>query len=597
MSPDVAPDPAERARARTLFLQRFAELVHPESDIGRRARTLNVRTAVEEAAALATSFVRAGGRTRNVAEPRAAGHGIAMLPEVAREALDLLTDDVVLKRMHPQLLEPLRGALERLAIEEPNFGSTDVAEIEAYAGQLSRTYCTDALELIRSGITDRPRELLLLESAAQCLVSELRARGWTDHALLEKVVALGEAEDFAAAFANFAAQLTAAPRRFTCYVAVTVQDVEDQLPAEADFRVVEAVPDAPAGIPKQGPYIMTAIEGVDARVVADLALARVAAVVGAVGIFVRKNVLVRSRFVAVAAPGGSPIAVDSSSPLPREPRVPRAGQVGRIAQSTLRTSKRQLEDAVFEAMRHLRRAGDAGDAESRFMLLWLGIERLVLGADHGTILQAARELVPPALTLGKVRRDVEALARALAGVKFEPNERAQLAELVGGPEGRKPLVDQEKLLGYLLGDEPTSRQLTALFYEKDPRLVQWYFQLRKALARGDGRQIAEYIDSSRLRVERQVLRLYRARNSVAHAARGPAWLGELTRHASFYLTNLIAMVLHYREQEPGRAPIEILVTRSGQYAAYLELLKLASPRATSRLALLRPTSVVAAPHA
>jgi hypothetical protein len=184
----------------------------------------------------------------------------------------------------------------------------------------------------------------------------------------------------------------------------------------------------------------------------------------------------------------------------------------------------------------------------------------------------------------------------LAGVKFTPAERAQLHELVGRTQGRRLLVDQEKLLSFLLADEAVSRQLTAFFYDKDARLVQWYFHLRKALAGGDSANIAAYIDASRTRVERQVLRLYRARNSVAHAARGPAWLGELTRHASFYLTNMIAMVLHYREQEPGRAPIDILVTRAGQYAAYLELLRHASLRATDPLALLRPTSVVAAPR-
>lgn len=596
MPTDPAPDAAERARARALFLQRFAELVHPDSDIGRRARTLNIRTAIEEASALAASFVRSGGRTRNVAEPRSAGHGIAMLPDVGREALDLLSDDVVLKRKHPEIVDPLRIALEKLAREEPDCDSSTVAELDAYAAHLARTYCCDALQLIRTIITNRPRELLPLEIAAQGLVSDLRARGWTDQALLDKVVTLGTANDFDAAFDVFSGELTAPARRFTCYVAVTTQEVEDQLPNEPDFHVVAAVPGPPAGFPTQGPYILTAVDAVDPRVAADIAVARVASVIGAVAIFVRQDVLVRSRFVAVAAPGSAPVSVDSSSPLPREPRIPRAGQVARIAQSTLRTSKRRLEDAVFEAMRHLRRAGDAGDAESRFMLLWLGLERLVLGADHDTILQAARELVPPAITLGKVRRDVEALARSLAAVKFTPAERAQLHELVGGPHGKRPLVDQERLLTFLVADEAVSRQLTRFFYDKDARLIQWYFQLRKALAGGDPRKIADYIENSRSRVERQVLRLYRARNSVAHAARGPAWLGELTRHASFYLTNLIAMVLHYREQDPGRAPIDILVARAGQYAVYTELLRRGSPKAAQPVALLRPTSVVAAPR-
>jgi hypothetical protein len=377
---------------------------------------------------------------------------------------------------------------------------------------------------------------------------------------------------------------------------VTIQGVEDQLPNEVDFRIVGDVPGPPSGFPTQGPYILTIVEAVDPRVAADVAVARVAGVIGAVAIFVRQDVLVRSRFVAVAAPGATPVSVDSSSPLPREPRIPRAGQVNRIAQSTFRTSKRRLEDAVFEAMRHLRRAGDAGDAESRFMLLWLGLERLVLGADHETILQAVRELIPPAITLGKVRRDVEALARALAGVKLTPLEQAARQQIVGGREGRKVLVDQERLLAHLLGDEASSRQLTHLFYDKDARLAQWYHQLRTALAGGDGKKIADYLETSRTRVERQVLRLYRARNSVAHAARGPAWLGELTRHASFYLTNLIAMVLHYREQDAGRAPIDILVARSGQYTAYVELLKRSSPRVTSTVSLLRPTSVIAPPR-
>ena len=105
-------------RAAQLIVGRLRELVSSSAPIGRRARTLSPVSAVYECSALGRARVRAGGVTRPSADPARAGHNIAMLPEVIREATALIRADPVLKRTQAELVPLLCDELEKLGHQE-----------------------------------------------------------------------------------------------------------------------------------------------------------------------------------------------------------------------------------------------------------------------------------------------------------------------------------------------------------------------------------------------------------------------------------------------------------------------------------------------
>ena len=237
----------------------------------------------------------------------------------------------------------------------------------------------------------------------------------------------------------------------------------------------------------------------------------------------------------------------------------------------------------------------ATDAESRLLLLWSGLERLTAGAGgYGGALSAARELVSRAVTLGKLRREVGDLTAMLEQETSQdtPRQRA-LLEKVGSYSDAAGRVhpDRAKVLEFLLGSEENLRELLSVFYDDRPLLVWRFHALWKDLGKGGerkrGTSIAEYHERSRERVSWQVARIYRARNRIAHIGVGPERMRDLAWHAHFYLTQLVAICVHYSERGETRAQ-DVLLRRAGQYDAMIKLLKEGDPIALAPETLLRP---------
>ncbi len=562
-------------RATRLVVERLRELVSA-STISRRARTLSVVSAVAECAALARAKVRAGGVTRPSADPSRAGHNIAMLPDVVREATSLVRSDPVLKRTQPELATLLVADLEKLRQQEL-FEET-ILRVEAYGQTLRKSYLLDALTSLEELVRDDPRELFEIEQVCVGLVSELRNRGWSDTTLAE---AFGKYEDDIGGLVSSLRSLDSPPKRWPCYVAVTVTAHRDALDVPERIRVVDALPGAKVIgplPPQSGPFAEVVVDALDFRYAAEVAFSQLSAVLGAAAVFVKTDILVRSNIVVVKV-GDGLHSCDTHLRLPRDSRRTKSDQLARIVRSAADAATMRTGDSIFDAIRHRQRALETTDLESRFMLLWMGIERLCLGSpDHTTILDAVRSLVPPALTLGKMRRDIAAL-------------RVRLAR-TASRSGRKESRSLKDLLDLIRDSDPTA--LTSEFYDDDVLATQWVAALQRDVRTADGKRIADYFERSRERVEWQILRLYRARNSVAHAARGPEWLTDLVLHAHFYLTQLIAICVNHREESRVQSAAEILLQRSAQYHAFVALLRANNPRAVESMVLLRPTILVGA---
>ena len=86
-------------------------------------------------------------------------------------------------------------------------------------------------------------------------------------------------------------------------------------------------------------------------------------------------------------------------------------------------------------------------------------------------------------------------------------------------------------------------------------------------------------------------RIYRARNRIAHVGVGPERVRDLVGHAHFYLTQLIAICVHYGEQSDARAQ-DLLSRRMGQYQAFIQLLQRGDAECATAKALMRPSALV-----
>lgn len=575
-----------------LVVQRCAELVSHGTSIGRRPRTLTPRAALMEACVLAGAYFRADGITNAAASPENAGHGVKMLPDVAAEAAHVLAGDPVLKSTGSSLPEHVLPHLRQWASEQPQVDPSAISRLEAFAASLERTYLSDVFTTLDRFVTKEPEHLFALEAVCGCLVSELRHRGWADKTLSSIFSALN-AEAPADLTGKLRQGFPAKPSRFRCYVPVSLGGLR----LEQSFREHTGLPVLPKlpvsatdrSLPQRGPFVEIEVEEHDAQTAAEQAYSQVSATIGALAIFKPENVEMRSRVVGVSVTG-SINGHDISAPEPIERRETTQDEVNRILAGT-RPGKLD-RDAVFDAIRHRTRAHESQDPESRFILLWFALERLVLGAPgQGKTLSAARALIPKAIAIGKVRSEILGLGAAILQLGLTDEEWSGLFGLVGWKrESRR--IDHAKLLAMLQSPKKESEKLTAFFYERDVRLVQWYERLRKALYGSKPAKIVPLFEESRRRIDWQVMRLYRARNSVAHAGQGPSWLRDLTFHANHYLTQLIAIVVHHRQRTPGASSAEILSSRAGQYDAFLALLKSGDPRALEPKHLLKPTLLV-----
>jgi hypothetical protein len=150
-----------------------------------------------------------------------------------------------------------------------------------------------------------------------------------------------------------------------------------------------------------------------------------------------------------------------------------------------------------------------------------------------------------------------------------------------------------------MGTEEKLRELTVLFYGTSPLLAFRCHELWRALGAGKadsrGGHLADYHERSRERVARQICRIYRARNRIAHVGASPDRVRDLVWHAHFYLTQLTAICVHYGEREDTPAQ-DILVRRLGQYKGFMKLLKANDASTLTAQCLLRPSMAVGEPQ-
>ncbi|MCC6527943.1 MAG: hypothetical protein IT373_35180 [Polyangiaceae bacterium] len=589
----------DRDRGLRLFLQRWEEQL-ATTFTPRRARTLSPLAAVEEALALAESWVRTGGQTKPSADPDEGGHGVQTLPDVAAEAELAVQHDAVLGRRHPARRDVLVQALKRFRSEKAEDVRTSVGQIQALLPKVRSAYLAEAFSVLHEITGTDSRHHAELVRLSQDVVSELRCRGWTDAGLLEA----HPRDTVAPATAvEVLRERTAEPERFfECYVGLTLPRDRPPLPAdEPTFQVVEQLPEGTrAGRPlKAGPYARVVVEAFDAYGAAARAQRRVLATIGALTVFLPTSRLdVSSEIVGVCLPDGALRGCELAERLPDERRYAKPDEIRRIFASSWRASASPAADPLHDALRLRHRGLVTTDSESRLLLLWSGIERLTSGARgfRGGALAAAKELVSHAVTFGKLRRDVGDFAGVMEH-KASTDERVRTALLgvVGGyadARSRTDRIDRRKVLERLLGDEAYLRTMVSPLHGTEPMLAYRAHALWRDFGAGNaggrGKAIAEYHERSRQRVAWQVGRIYRARNRVAHLGVGPERTRDLVAHAHFYLTQLIAICVHYGENAAVRAQ-ELLTTRMGQYQAYIELLRRNDPACLEPDALLRPT--------
>lgn len=590
-------------RAATLFITRWREAVIT-TFVSRRARTLSACAAVDEAIALAESYVRSGGVTKPAVDPSESGHGVAMLPDVAEEALHFLRNDKVMNARFARRKEALCELCEKLTKKETVTPAL-VAQVRAVFGSINRTYLREAFEVASHLIASEPGLQEAIEHLAGALVSELRYQGWSEHALHEAAKDADPTKP-AAMVTDLAGRLLVSARDFACFVSVDHHGHTQVFPTtEGSFALQDSPPSAQAGgrPMRSGACVRVVVSATDHVAAAHLAYRRTLSTLGAATIFVTgSGINVASHVVGVEGDGGKITTLEIDDRLVEERRFARPDQVRDILIASWRSGRSDEPSPLHDAIRLRHRAIRAVDPESRLLLLWSGIERLTSGAlGHVTALSAAKALVSPAVTLGKLRRDIGDLTAVMEHELGGDTKRwSSLKGLLGGyaDSGGRERLDRRKVLEHLLAPEDELKKVLSLFYDDHPLLVRRWHALWRSFGQGGidgrGKKIASYYKESEQRVRWQVQRLYRSRNRVAHVGHGSDQVRELVWHAHFYLTQMIAICVHYAtEKVQPPPPQEILLQRAGQYDALLQLLRADAPSVLTVPALLRPTSVIA----
>jgi hypothetical protein len=580
-------DAAEQQRRATqLLFERWLEQLQT-TFVPRRARTLGPLSAMEELVSLASAFVRAAGLTRPAADPDEAGHGVAMLPDVAFEAGDILSGDEVLAHAYPVRKKVLAELAEKFRAKE-NVSPELIEQLRAIVGALRPDYVASSFRTLRDTLRESPKSHESIIAAVDALVSELRRQGWSDEALREAagdVVSAG-LSPVGDAIARLEARVATRAKEFECYVSVSLPQKRPSFPLdEPSFVLVDQLPSGPReGRPlKAGPYIRARVNAHDATAAALIAHQRSVSTLGALKVFLPGSQADVSSEVVGVLSDGTLKALEVEERLLEEQRFATDDDIVRILRSSWRTHELRAADPLHDAIRLRHRALLAADAESRLLLLWSGIERMTSGARGlGAALTAARELVSHAMTFGKLRRDVGDLVACVQHhVAKDEVRRKKLLQLAGSEAGEAVRVDRARFLEYLLGDKATMQELVAVVYDTSPLLAFRCHELWRALGEGNrestGPRIAEYHERSRERVSRQVARIYRARNRVAHVGASPDRVRDLVWHAHFYLTQLTAICVHYGATETTRTQ-ELLLRRMGQYKAFVSCSRRATPQ-------------------
>jgi hypothetical protein len=345
----------EGRRAATLFFERWLEQLRT-SYPSRRARTLGACAARDELLALAESWVRSGRQTRPAIDPEDGGHGVLMLPDVAEEVATILRADEILRRRHPRRKKVLDELVTRLKAKE-NVSQSLVEQLQALLLGVRQSYLTDGFAELQHLVSKEPKLREQVIAIADALVSELRARGWSDEGL-EEVAATGISEfrnDNIKAISELSANVSRKEGNFDCYVSLALPPKKLPFPNDdPTFALVSDLPRVPrSGRPlKAGPYARVIVKAFDPTGAASLALRRVLSTVGALTVFLAASRIdVSSEVVAVRVTDGSLRGVEIKERLLEEKRFVTQEDIMRILASSWRASATRAADPLHDAIR------------------------------------------------------------------------------------------------------------------------------------------------------------------------------------------------------------------------------------------------------
>ena len=339
-------DAQQVARAVLLFLERWLEQLGT-SFVPRRARSLGSISALDEALALAKAFVLSGGQTRPGADPEEAGHGVLMLPDVAEEAVSLLSSDEILSRDYATRKQVLSDCANKLVSKE-NVTMELIEQIKAILSPLRREYLSRGFQTLESLVRDKPKSHGAVVQIADAIVSELRACGWSDEALHASALSIQKSGGLdIPALSRLAEQVSADVECFECYVSVSIPSKRPALPIdETTFSFVDNLPTAVReGRPlKVGPYLKATIAAHDPAAAAVIAHQRTVATLGALKVFLPGSRADVSSDIVGVLVGGTLRTIQVQERLLEEPRFATDREVARILTSSWKVHELRAAD-------------------------------------------------------------------------------------------------------------------------------------------------------------------------------------------------------------------------------------------------------------
>lgn len=589
----MASEQAVQDRITQLLPTRWNELLGDTTPLDRRAKTLGVCASIRETLQLCRLNV-----TKDEEELQGK-RGEAMRPDAAKESMLLLSTDRAGK-MNPELTNALNASLKQVSDPNSKAPRHTVAQIQSLYSMLESSYAALIDRSASTSFNSNKPSLVAFEESIEQLAMHARGDGWSDMGLIQLLRnAQKEHSDPLAIFSWLAKSISAPPTQYRCGIVVKTVDFDISLLHQPSHRISVVANTTTGG---RSAIVEVIALAHDAWAAARDALMRISSVLGSANIFSANPATVVDNGKVSVQVGEEHCDIFPTEQLARDPHHPRSEQIKAIIELAAHsTTALSTDDSLYQAVRNHHRALETSDIESSFVLLWSGLERMCVSATRPEpALRVTAELVSSALAFSKIRREVSSLSEALTQfLKNQGTAHAHLLRDVAPDVVRadRQVVGHDLLLNALIGSPTDAKSFLLPFYD-DVRLTQWFFRLRRKLCSRSGaadkeelkKTIPTLIRLSKQKTHWQVLRVYRARNGLAHGVDRPLWLSDLARHANYFLTNLLAICINYASDRT-LAPYDVLSERRGWTDAYLELSMAGDSDALSVPGMLRPSKL------
>jgi hypothetical protein len=508
-------------QSRCILVQRWAELLNPNTIATYRARHLNAHTALCEISEL-IDHVLDGTITSSQLKP------------VREECIKLLRDDQTIATHAPEHRQQLLRNLGQLRPEERPSQYRLKYQISHSLPEISKEYVVWLLDDLWKAVESD--SLSDIECITSSLVTELISMGWSQRALYEMRDFLVEALVSEEGWSNLKTRLIGQKREYECVVPVQASLTEGQkrlfeklgffIRDHSQLLTSPLFKNTPRVLPKTSSYLIAIDAAFDPFSALEYAEAKLSSALDLIEFcnFGRPRIH-HLRIVGCRKAKPRRISIfDKWMQLPPEVDTVTFNAIAALIMSPNLCSIDKNRYAT--ALAYYRMGMESREPTAKFINLWVALESFCRTPAFDHIIDCVTLRIPELLS--------NAYIYSLVRNYYEDCRRARV-DLPGGvntldtyAHRRTVVLETIRLLRDPYGQE-TLREATAFYSLLSQRTEEMISLLSSP------HSLIEKLTSHRQRLYWHIQRLYRVRNSIVHTGRVTTNLSALTLHLQDYV--------------------------------------------------------------